>query len=208
MTILYYIHDPMCSWCWAFAPTWEKIQQQIPEKISIKYVLGGLAPDNDEPMPKALQNQIAAYWKTIEKKVPGTRFNHDFWNECSPKRSTYPACRAVIATKKQKSSAENKMINAIQTAYYLNAQNPSDLDTLISLANTLGLNVEQFKADINSEETRNQLLQEIGFSQQIGARGFPSLVLEQNNQHYFIPINYNDKTAVLMAIEKYSTKSA
>lgn len=192
----------MCSWCWAFAPTWKKILQQLPDNVSIEYLLGGLAPDSDEPMPKALQNQIAGYWKTIEQKVPGTRFNYDFWSKCTPKRSTYPACRAVIATKTQNPRAENTMINAIQTAYYLNAQNPSDLDTLISLAKNIGLNVKQFKADINSDETHNQLLQEIKFSQQIGARGFPSLVLEHNKQHYFIPLNYNDKTNVLKGIEK------
>lgn len=192
----------MCSWCWAFAPTWKKIQQHLSDKIKINYLLGGLAPDSDEPMPKDFQHTIAGYWQTIEEKVPGTRFNYNFWKECAPKRSTHPACRAVIATKIQNPSAENEMINAIQVAYYLNAQNPSDLNTLISLANSIGLNVKQFKIDINSLETNNQLVKEIEFSKQIGARGFPSLVLEHNNQYQFIPLDYKNEMIALDAIEK------
>jgi len=53
MTSLYYIHDPMCSWCWAFRPAWEKIKTSVLSSYtdcSVEYVLGGLAPDSDQPM--------------------------------------------------------------------------------------------------------------------------------------------------------------
>ena len=48
---LYYIHDPTCAWCYGFVNTWEKIQQQLPSNAALKYVVGGLAPDSDQPMP-------------------------------------------------------------------------------------------------------------------------------------------------------------
>jgi len=48
---LYYIHDPMCSWCWAFKSTWHKVLKELPSHINVYYLLGGLAPDSDLPMP-------------------------------------------------------------------------------------------------------------------------------------------------------------
>ncbi|MBE8572891.1 DsbA family protein, partial [Vibrio sp. OPT46] len=27
---LYYVHDPMCSWCWGYKPTLDKLKQQLP----------------------------------------------------------------------------------------------------------------------------------------------------------------------------------
>ncbi|MFT6977114.1 MAG: putative protein-disulfide isomerase, partial [Shewanella psychromarinicola] len=24
-TTLYYVHDPMCSWCWGYRPTWDTL---------------------------------------------------------------------------------------------------------------------------------------------------------------------------------------
>ena len=44
---LYYIHDPMCSWCWAFRPTLTKVLAELPAHIEVQYLVGGLAPDSD-----------------------------------------------------------------------------------------------------------------------------------------------------------------
>lgn len=203
MTILYYVHDPMCSWCWAFEPKWSKIRQQLPETITTKYLLGGLAADTLEPMPLEMQQRIAGYWHSIQEKVPGTRFNFNFWSQCTPRRSTYPACRAVIAAKNQNPAMETDMIKAIQHAYYLEAQNPSDDATLIRLADMLELECDQFKVDLNSTNTIQHLKAEIALSKTIGARGFPSLILFKNEHYYPISIDYNDAQSVLAAIYKY-----
>lgn len=181
----------MCSWCWGFSPTWAEIVKELPEEISIKYLLGGLAPDNDQPMPKSMQLQIRSYWQKIEKHIPGTEFNYDFWSNCQARRSTYPACRAVIAARQQDPKQEKNMIEAIQKAYYLNAQNPSDDSTLLALADSLGLDTEGFGHDINSKETQQQLEKEILMAQRIGAQGFPSMILESDGNTQNVPLDYN-----------------
>ena len=189
--ILYYVHDPMCSWCWGFQPTWKKILNKLPREVKIHYLLGGLAPDSDEPMPEGMQLQIASYWKKIQKHIPGTEFNFDFWKDCQPRRSTYPACRAVIAARKQNPMLERDMIEAIQKAYYLNAQNPSDDSTLVKLADSLGLDTDSFSQDLNAIETQQQLEKEIMQAQRIGAQGFPSMILESEGQYHSVPLDYN-----------------
>jgi putative protein-disulfide isomerase len=57
---LYYFHDPMCSWCWAFRPLWNEILTGLPENVIVQRILGGLAPDTDQPMPIEMQIQIKA----------------------------------------------------------------------------------------------------------------------------------------------------
>lgn len=194
---LYYIHDPMCSWCWAFRPVWSQITAQLPSSIAVKNLLGGLAPDSQVAMPLEMQNQIRGFWQTIERRVPGTAFNYDFWAQCSPRRSTWPACRAVIAARNQGDTFEEPMILAIQKGYYLQAKNPSDESVLCDLAEPLGLDRTLFLSDLNSAETHKQLASEIQLSQKIGARGFPSLVLVQNGNPQPISIDYNDPQAIL-----------
>ena len=177
-SILYYVHDPMCSWCWAFVPVWNTIKQNLPDDVKVQYLLGGLAPDSNEPMPSAMQAAISGYWKTIMQRVPGTTFNFDFWEKCEPRRSTYPSCRAVIAARKQDVSKEEPMIRAIQEGYYLRAMNPSNDSTLITLAGELGLCTEEFAKELNSQQTHHALIEEIKMGQAIGAQGFPSLILK------------------------------
>jgi putative protein-disulfide isomerase len=200
-SILYYIHDPMCSWCWAFCPTWREIKAKLSPNIHIHYVLGGLAPDTKQPMSLALQQKIQGIWRTIQKEVPDIEFNFDFWTKCQPRRSTYPACRAIIAATRQGREFEDAMILQIQRAYYLQARNPSDDSTLIALAIELGLDKDRLINDLNSLETQKELARQIQFSQMLGARGFPSLILKQLNDYYPISLNYNDPSATLSQIK-------
>jgi len=41
-------------------------------------VLGGLAPDSDQPMPEQMQRYLQQTWQRFQQVVPGTRFNFDF----------------------------------------------------------------------------------------------------------------------------------
>jgi putative protein-disulfide isomerase len=198
--LLFYIHDPMCSWCWAFRPVWLEIQQKLKGKLPIAYLAGGLAPDSDELMPSSMQQEIQEYWQIIQTHVPTTVFNFDFWSMNQARRSTYAACRATIAVRRQ--HAEKEMLYAIQKAYYLEAKNPSDDAVLVRLAEEIGLDVVLFTERLNHPETQQRLLAEIRFGQHLGAQGFPSLVLQQNQQHYVVPIDYNNGNVSLQAIAK------
>ena len=197
---LYYIHDPMCSWCWGFSKTWSKVIKELNSDIEIIYVLGGLAPDNNEIMDERMREYVQMNWKKIEKRIPGTRFNYNFWQECQPRRSTYPACRAVLATNNQDKNLESNMINKIQQGYYLQAKNPSEDDVLVGFANELGLDIKRFGIDLNSEETNKRLMQNIELAGSLNIYGFPSLILHANNTSKHIVIDYNDDISILNQI--------
>lgn len=192
----------MCSWCWGFRPAWQKIQAELADDISIKYLLGGLAPDSDEIMPESMQSDIAGYWRKIQQHIPDTQFNFDFWEKCQPRRSTYPACRAIIAARKQNADLEKTMIESVQTAYYLEAKNPSNDDTLVAIAESLDLDATLFLSDLNATETQYQLEQEIQFGRKIGAQGFPSMILEQKGEYQYVPLDYNNPNPTLAFIQQ------
>lgn len=191
----------MCSWCWGFRPTWAKIKANLPQEVEVKYLLGGLAPDSNEPMPESMQTDISGYWRRIQQHIPGTQFNFDFWDRCEPRRSTYPACRAVIAARKQNPKIALDIIEKIQHAYYMNAQNPSDDSTLIAIANSLGLDEQQFATDLNAPETQQQLESEIMMGRQLGAQGFPSMILVKDEQAQYLPLDYNSAENVVNLVK-------
>lgn len=200
---LIYSHDPMCSWCWAFKPALKHLREHLPSSISFTKLLGGLAKDSDEPMPEQTQQAIQNHWRTIQSKVPGTEFNFEFWQQCKPRRSTYPACRAVIAARAQGKQFDDNMTLAIQQAYYLKARNPSDTTTLIKLADEIGLNQQQFEQDFNSNETNLTLKNEIQRCQLFGINSYPSLALKTTSTQYLISVDYNDPSNMLSDINQY-----
>ena len=189
MAKLIYVYDPMCSWCWGFRETWLKLQAAIGDKLAIEYKVGGLAPDSDEPMRKEMQQFLQQTWQRIEQQL-GTPFNHEFWHTAQPRRSTYPACRAVLVARQQ--NKEQEMLYAIQKAYYLDAQNPSDISTLASLAEQIGLEKNAFLKEIESEKINSLLMDEINQARSLPIQGFPSLVLENKGLYAAVPVNYRD----------------
>lgn len=212
---LVHIHDPMCSWCWGFRPAWEQVLQgllpaQETGKLQVIYRVGGLAPDSDAPMPQDMQQMLSQTWCNIQNAIPGTPFNFDFWQVGQPRRSTYPACRAVLAAKQLNPAAETTMIKAIQQAYYLQAQNPSDNSTLISIAKAIGLDQKAFAAALVAEDIEQTLQQHIAQArylfQYMCSRGFPSLALIDGDtinatlsaqQITTIDIDYNNPETIL-----------
>ena len=197
---LYYFHDPMCSWCWGYRPTAEQLFSELPKGIQRVNILGGLAPDSETPMPEELRSTIQGHWRRIEKLL-GTPFNHDFWTQCNPVRSTYPACRAVIAAARQE--REEAMIEAIQRAYYLRALNPSEYGTLQRLAEELELDPGRFNDDLRSTQTEQDLTREVDFARHSPIRGFPSLALDLDGRLAPIKLDYLSAKATLEHLQQF-----
>lgn len=199
---LFYVYDPMCSWCWGYRPTWlalqESLKKEFPE-IDVVYLLGGLAPDSNEPMPIDMQQFLSKTWQTISDQL-GTQFNFDFWKQCQPRRSTYPACRACLIARE--SGLEEQMNFAIQQAYYLQAQNPSDETTLIALAEQIGLDKKLFSEQLTATLTDQKLMDELDKAQSLPIRGFPSLVLSNDGVYQAVELDYQNWKNSFKAIEK------
>lgn len=199
---LYYVHDPMCSWCYGFAPVWQQVKSSLPAGIQLVSLVGGLAPDSDVPMPLALREKLKATWHQIENSIPGAYFNFDFWTRNVPRRSTYPACRAVICAREM-AAKEEQMIAGIQQAYYQQAENPSDLDTLISVADSIGLNAEAFRQKIQSTSLNENFMRELQRVQALGVFSFPSLVIEAGQTKQDIKVDYNSAQALLDSFNRF-----
>ncbi|MFK8068778.1 MAG: DsbA family protein [Gammaproteobacteria bacterium] len=182
---LYYILDPMCSWCWGFRSVFTALLELLSDQIEIEYVMGGLAPDSDQVMPEETRSYVQKQWQLVTEKT-GAEFNWDFWTECTPRRSTYPACRAVISAGIQGKENIPKMIDAIQQAYYLEARNPSDLCTLKALAEELNLDSKKFELDITSPKIEILLQKDFETRKLFRVNSFPTVLLKQEEKLSFI----------------------
>ena len=196
--VLYYVHDPMCSWCWGYRPVWLKLRDALHDEVRLTMVLGGLAPDTDQPMPAEMQEAIEGHWRKIQSML-GTEFNFDFWTRCQPRRDTYKASRAVIVA--TAFDREEEMIHAIQRAYYLRAMNPSDPETLALLAGEIGIDKNVFKLALVSKETEEEFGRQVDLASRLGVRGFPSLVLKAKDQFSPVSLDYRDHLMSLNEIK-------
>lgn len=201
---LIYVYDPMCSWCWGYKNTWKKLEEKLAGLVKVDYRVGGLAPDSVEPMALSMQQFLQQTWQRIAVQT-GAQFNFDFWHQCQPKRSTYPACRAMLVARLFNN--ERAMLETIQNGYYLNAKNPSEITTLADFATSIDIPKDEFIRLIKSEEIEQQLQSELNFVHQLPIQGFPSLVLEIDQQYFAIAIDYQSEKTTYQQILNYLNKS-
>ncbi len=193
---LYYIGDPMCSWCWGFSPVLEAVSEVLPDEIPIRYVMGGLARDSEEPMAEDTRAYVQSQWRLVAERT-GAAFNWDFWTNCEPRRSTYPACRAVIAAGMQRPDATGAMFHAIQQAYYVEARNPADPETLVQLAGEMNLDSKRFSQDLVSTHTDALLRQDFDLRRSLHADKFPTMILEYNDNQLWLAYGYEEEDLVV-----------
>ena len=198
MPRLFYVVDPMCSWCWGFTGVRREVSEEFPG-LEWQLVMGGLAPDSDEPMDEETRAYVQDAWRAVSQQT-GAEFNHDFWTECAPRRSTYPSCRAVIVA--GESGKAEEMLAAIQRAYYQEARNPSDTETLTTLAADIGLDPAAFEAALHSPETQTKLERDFALRSAVGAYSFPSVGLLDGEEAQLIATGWCAASVLTAALRE------
>jgi len=75
MKKLYFVVDPMCSWCYGFAPSLRAVEPDLTPDVTLELVMGGLAPDSYVMMPRTMRAYVQGAWRAVEARC-GTPFNH------------------------------------------------------------------------------------------------------------------------------------
>lgn len=193
--VLVYVHDPMCSWCYGFGPTWDALKARLPKELPVVSILGGLAPDSTDPMPMEMVEHLKATWERIAD-VCGVSFDLRYWDQTPPPpRTTFISCRAVIAAERIAGQGE-AFGQRIQKAYYQDAQNVWDPRVLSALAVEFGFREAAFAEALEAEETHQLHAEQMALAERLQIQGYPSLLFIADGEGYPIAIRHGDAEAM------------
>jgi len=92
---LVYFADPMCSWCYGFAPVIAELAERFEERLPLQMVMGGLRAGNTTPMRTEDKAYIRSAWTNVNQAT-GQPFDFHFLEREGFVYDTEPACRAVV----------------------------------------------------------------------------------------------------------------
>lgn len=173
-TLLYFA-DPMCSWCWGFAPVMEKICAKSQGQAELVVMLGGLRPFTDHAMTDKDKAYVRNHWEHVAE-ASGQSFDFGFFERPDFTYDTEPACRAVVAARRLGPSFAYPMLNRLHRAFYAEGQDTTDPDTLADLAAETGMQRSDFQAEFENEDTKQETLADFHYAQRSQISGFPTLV--------------------------------
>jgi len=92
---LIYFADPMCSWCWGFAPVIDAIRERFGRDLPIRLIMGGLRPGTTKPMTEAAKRTTREHWEHVHE-ASGQPFDFTFFEREGFVYDTEPAAKAVV----------------------------------------------------------------------------------------------------------------
>lgn len=200
---LIYFGDPMCSWCYGFSPEMSEALDSLSESVDFQLVMGGLRPYNTETMAD-LGDFLKGHWEDVNKRS-GQPFRYDILKDKTFVYDTEPACRAVVLMRALKPESEFEFFKRVQTEFYQENKNTNLTETYAALAEEFGLDKTDFAKKFESDEWKEKVKKDFTYSQTIGVRSFPTIVLQNGDDLYLVAQGYVKAATIIEKCEKIIT---
>ncbi|UVM54619.1 DsbA family protein [Pseudomonas sp. B21-012] len=178
---LLYVMDPMCSWCWGFAPVAEAlIAQAQAAGVPTRVVLGGLR-SGSRALDASTRGYILDHWQAVHDAT-GQDFQFEGALPDGFVYDTEPACRALVTARSLDPQYVGALLKLIQQAFYLRGEDVTRAPLLVELAEQAGYQRAAFAEAFTSAEQRAATAADFTWVQDLGIAGFPTLLAERNGQ--------------------------
>ena len=208
---LIYIGDPMCSWCWGFAPTLAAVQRHF--TLPVRLVLGGLRPGpSAEVLTPASRATIASHWHHVEK-ASGQPFDHSGLDRPSTWRyDTELPSIAVVVMRAMAPDHALAFYHRLQRAFYAERVDVTDIGVYRDLVTEFIANiapddpgrkppVDAFLEQLIDPEMKRQTWADFAFARKLGVNGFPTLLLREGERYVAVSPGWSAADTLIPALE-------
>jgi putative protein-disulfide isomerase len=192
-----YIGDPMCSWCYGFAPEVDRLVADHAE-IRLILIMGGLRINGTEKMSE-LSSFLKAHWEEVAHRS-GRVFDFRIL-ESEFIYDTAPASRAVVTAAMIAPEKAWMYFKMLQDAFYAEGRNPLHEDTFADIAEKCSLERQHFLAMFRNRDADDALLQQLNLASKMGVSGFPTLLFQQSGKISLLSNGYAGYTQLKQKLD-------
>jgi putative protein-disulfide isomerase len=172
---LIYVGDPMCSWCWGFAPEIENLS----EDHEVEVVVGGLRPGpSAQPLDDHMAGYLGHHWVEVSDRT-GQPFDTAFLDRRDGwVYDTEPAAIAVTQMRRTNQEQTLSYFTTLQRAFYAEGRDITDFEVLAGIAPRFGVDQDEFMSLLTTEQAKKDAWSDFSRSRNWGIAGFPALIGE------------------------------
>lgn len=185
---LHYVFDPLCGWCYAAAPLIKAAREVIPV---VGHAGGMLAGPRRRRITDDWRDHVMPHDRRIEMlsgQPFGTAYFDGLLRDHAAILDSAPPTTAMLAAD-QLGGRGLDLLARIQTAHYVEGRRIAEREVLTELALDIGLERERFVAAFDGlagAPTEAHFAQSRQFLHEIGGNGFPTFVLETEQQRELV----------------------
>ncbi|MCJ8323294.1 MAG: DsbA family protein [Rhizobiales bacterium] len=201
-----YVGDPQCSWCWGIAAEMQAVFDFARSRdINFAIMVGGLRVGGGQAWDDEFKQFLRHHWQQVSQRS-GQKFGDALFDLAAFNYDTEPACRAIVAAKNQ---CQNLQLDsqivldffvATQKKFYVDSQDPKQVDFYQTICSELGLDFEIFSELFSSAEIKAQTTAEFNISRNWGVTGYPTLLASDGEQLQLISSGYQKSGLIIERI--------
>ena len=200
---LVYFADPMCSWCYGFAPAIAAIAERFEDRMPLQLVMGGLRADHTAAMRAEDKDYIRDAWTRVGAAT-GQPFDFSFLDREGFVYDTEPACRAVVTARRLLPRLSLPFMARISQAFYAENRDMTSPEEIAGVAEEAGFDRSVFSEAFLGADARNETFRDFLTAQGLGIRGFPTLIAGSEAKGYALVTNgYRPLDDVLDPLERW-----
>ena len=206
-----YVADPLCSWCYGFAPVIDALATHFAGRLPVRLVMGGLRAGNTKPMRDEDKAYIRSAWTNVGK-ASGQPFDFAFFDRQGFVYDTEPACRAVVTARDWDTDAPISALTfkaLISAAFYGHNRDVTDTAVIAAIAEEAGFDGATFRARFESADSKSATFRDFLTSQELGVTGFPMLAAGSETHGYALVTNgFRPLDGLIPALESWLAQGA
>ena len=185
-SILHYVYDPLCGWCYAAEPL---VEAAAASGIPVMLHGGGLwdrpihAPDAKRRMMRSTDDRIA--------ELTGQSFGAAYLDGLLVDPATIwyslPTVAAVLAADQVQSGLGLAMMSAIQRAHYVDGRRVVQDQVLTDIAGSIGLDAIAFAAALQDVAIDQHIQETRRLMDEYDLHGFPAFLVQNAETYVRLP---------------------
>ncbi len=171
-----YVADPICAWCYGFAPIFTKIREKFSDKIDFTLVLGGLSiAEEVESFSEEVSERLKYHWKEVER-TSGRTFGYEILKNPNISADSEPGSRAIITAQRLNPNIAFDFLDRVSEKFHAEGKDPTKLETFLEAAEEFSLPLQEFREIYERKETLLEARNDFNYGYVLGVTGFPCLV--------------------------------
>lgn len=177
-----YVGDPVCSWCYAFTDTFEKIREDFKEEVNFSYFMGGLIIDRELTLDKRVKKLLKQNWKEVEAKTgKHIKASSKIDDAEEIPYISDPAILGFLVMRAVDQDLAYKFYKKVHNSFYTDLNDIADKKILCEIAQSLGIEKQFFMDKISDNSLKELLYADKEKIEDLGVQAFPALVLKDES---------------------------
>ncbi len=185
---IYYVYDPLCSWCYGFSPVIKKIKNTYEEQFDFQVISGGMQSGERKQPVSAIRDYLKGAYKNVTERT-GVEFGEQFMEvleEGNRMLDSVPPSIALSIVKDLKPAETLNFAATIQEAIYYDGFNWNLVDAYFPYLEQYDIESEEFKQKFEDPLYKEKTLEDFKLAANFGVTGFPSVILKKEDKYYLI----------------------